>query len=54
MYVINNWFVKYKGIATGILLMASSVGPAIFAPIVGQWIQDDGLACGSTKPVYAM
>lgn len=42
MYVINNWFVKYKGIATGILLMASSVGPAIFAPIVGRWIKTVG------------
>lgn len=42
MYVINNWFVKYKGIATGILLMASSVGPAIFAPIVGKWIKTMG------------
>lgn len=39
MYVINNWFVKYKGIATGTLLMASSVGPAIFAPLVGKWIK---------------
>jgi len=42
MYVINNWFVKYRGIATGILLMASSVGPAIFAPIVGKWIKTLG------------
>ncbi|MFN5692843.1 MAG: MFS transporter [Bacteroidota bacterium] len=42
MYVINNWFVKYKGIATGILLMASSVGPAIFASIVGKWIKTLG------------
>ncbi|MCX8019040.1 MAG: MFS transporter [Chitinophagaceae bacterium] len=42
MYVINNWFVRYKGIATGILLMASSVGPAVFAPIVGKWIKNLG------------
>jgi OFA family oxalate/formate antiporter-like MFS transporter len=42
MYVINNWFVKYKGIATGVLLMASSVGPAIFAPLVGKWIKEFG------------
>lgn len=39
MYVINNWFVKFKGVATGTLLMASSVGPAIFAPLVGKWIK---------------
>ena len=38
MYLINNWFSKYRGIATGILLMGSSVGPAIFAPILGKWI----------------
>lgn len=42
MYVINNWFVKYKGIATGVLLMASSVGPAVFAPLVGKWIKTLG------------
>lgn len=42
MYVINNWFVKYKGIATGTLLMASSVGPAVFAPLVGKWIKTLG------------
>ncbi|MBM3443136.1 MAG: MFS transporter [Bacteroidetes bacterium] len=42
MYVINNWFVRYRGLATGILLMASSVGPAVFAPLVGQWIKELG------------
>ncbi len=39
MYIINNWFVKYRGIATGILLMGSSVGPALFAPVIGKWIK---------------
>jgi MFS transporter, OFA family, oxalate/formate antiporter len=38
MYLINNWFSKYRGIATGILLMGSSVGPALFAPVLGKWI----------------
>jgi sugar phosphate permease len=42
MYLINNWFYKYRGLATGILLMASSVGPAIFAPILGKWIKTIG------------
>ena len=42
MYLINNWFSKYRGIATGILLMGSSVGPAIFAPILGKWIAQYG------------
>jgi MFS family permease len=42
MYIINNWFVKYRGIATGILLMGSSIGPAIFAPLIGKWIKIHG------------
>lgn len=39
MYIINNWFVKYRGVVTGILLMASSVGAATFAPLIGKWIK---------------
>jgi sugar phosphate permease len=42
MYLINNWFSKYRGLATGILLMASSVGPAWFAPLLGTWIKTIG------------
>jgi MFS family permease len=42
MYIINNWFLKQRGIATGILLMGSSVGPAIFAPLIGKWIKMHG------------
>jgi MFS transporter, OFA family, oxalate/formate antiporter len=42
MYLINNWFSKYRGIATGILLMGSSVGPALFAPLLGKWIATIG------------
>ncbi len=42
MYLINNWFSRYRGIATGLLLMGSSVGPAIFAPILGGWIKNIG------------
>jgi MFS transporter, OFA family, oxalate/formate antiporter len=42
MYLINNWFSKYRGIATGILLMGSSVGPALFAPVLGKWIATIG------------
>jgi MFS family permease len=52
MYVINNWFVKYKGIATGILLMASSVGPAIFAPLVGGWIKSLGWQTAALYQAY--
>jgi sugar phosphate permease len=42
MYLINNWFSKYRGIATGILLMGSSIGPALFAPLLGKWIATIG------------
>jgi MFS family permease len=42
MYLINNWFSKYRGLATGILLMGSSVGPALFAPLLGKWIKTIG------------
>jgi MFS family permease len=42
MYLINNWFVKYRGLATGVLLMGSSVGPAFFAPMLGKWIAQHG------------
>jgi MFS transporter, OFA family, oxalate/formate antiporter len=52
MYVINNWFVKYKGIATGMLLMASSVGPALFAPLVGKWIKTLGWQTAAHYQAY--
>jgi MFS transporter, OFA family, oxalate/formate antiporter len=52
MYVINNWFVKYKGIATGLLLMASSVGPALFAPLVGKWIKTLGWQTAAHYQAY--
>jgi MFS transporter, OFA family, oxalate/formate antiporter len=52
MYVINNWFVKYKGIATGLLLMASSVGPAFFAPLVGKWIKTLGWQTAAHYQAY--
>jgi MFS transporter, OFA family, oxalate/formate antiporter len=42
MYLINNWFSQYRGIATGILLTGSSIGPAIFAPVLGGWIKTIG------------
>lgn len=42
MYFINNWFVKYKGLATGILLSASSIGPALLSPVIGSMIKEQG------------
>jgi MFS transporter, OFA family, oxalate/formate antiporter len=42
MYLINNWFKKYRGMATGILLIASSLGPALFAPVLGKWLKTVG------------
>jgi sugar phosphate permease len=35
MYLITKWFSKYRGMAVGIFLMASSVGGAIFPKIAG-------------------
>lgn len=52
MYIINNWFVRFKGIATGILLMGSSVGPALFAPLVGKWIKTLGWQMAATYQFY--
>ncbi len=42
MYLITKWFNKYRGLAIGIFLMASSVGGSIFPPIAGAIIEDDG------------
>jgi len=33
MYILTNWFVRYRGIAVGILLVGSSFGGTIFNPI---------------------
>lgn len=48
MYLINNWFSKYRGLATGLLLMGSSVGPAWFAPLLGKWIKLYGWQTAAT------
>jgi MFS transporter, OFA family, oxalate/formate antiporter len=42
MIIINNWFYKYKGVAVGIFLNASSIGAAIFNPIAGSLIKEYG------------
>lgn len=42
MYLVNNWFSKYRGLATGILLLGSSIGPFWFAPLLGKWIATIG------------
>lgn len=34
-YILNNWFDKFRGIALGIFLNASSLGAAIFNPYIG-------------------
>ncbi|MDZ7897620.1 MAG: MFS transporter [Arcicella sp.] len=42
MYLINKWFSKYRGIAVGIFLNASSLGAAIFNPWSGKLIALNG------------
>ncbi|MCS6807408.1 MAG: MFS transporter [Bacteroidota bacterium] len=40
--LITRWFQKYRGIAIGVLLMGSSLGAAIFPPIVGPIMHSSG------------
>ena len=42
LVIINNWFYKYKGVAVGIFLNASSVGAAVFSPITGILLKSYG------------
>ncbi len=42
MYIINQWFHKYKGLAMGLFLIASSFGGAIFPQIAGRLIESSG------------
>lgn len=42
MMLITRWFVKYRGIAVGLLLMSSSLGGAIFPWLIGGVLIDDG------------
>jgi len=42
MVVTSRWFKRYRGVAVGILLMASSFGGAVLPLIVGPIIEDEG------------
>jgi sugar phosphate permease len=42
MLVLSRWFVRYRGVAVGILLMGASFGGAVFPLIVRQSIIDGG------------
>jgi len=42
MLILTRWFVRYRGISVGILLMASSFGGAIFPLIIKDTLVDDG------------
>ncbi len=39
-FIINNWFDKYRGIALGIFLNASSLGAAILNPYIGNQLKN--------------
>lgn len=46
MKIITHWFVKYRGIAVGILLVGSSIGGAVFNQLAGSLIQSQGWRSG--------
>lgn len=46
MKIITNWFVRYRGIAVGILLVGSSIGGALFNQVAGYLIQTQGWRTG--------
>jgi OFA family oxalate/formate antiporter-like MFS transporter len=42
MLILSRWFVRFRGRATGILLMASSLGGVVFPLILGKGIENFG------------
>ncbi|SVB51893.1 uncharacterized protein METZ01_LOCUS204747, partial [marine metagenome] len=42
MLVLTRWFVRYRGVAVGLLLMGASFGGALFPLIVRQTLVDSG------------
>lgn len=41
-YIISNWFVEKRGLATGICFMGSGLGGMILNPMLGVWLQSYG------------
>lgn len=41
-YIISNWFVDKRGLATGICFMGSGIGGMILNPMLGTWLQNYG------------
>ena len=40
--IVANWFPKHNGLVLGIVLSGTSLGGAIFSPLVSQWIENSG------------
>lgn len=41
-YIISNWFIEKKGLATGICFMGSGLGGMVLNPLLGMWLQAYG------------
>lgn len=52
IYIVNQWFDKHRGIATGLFLNASSLGAAFFNPYVGKQLASLPWAEVATNAFY--
>jgi len=41
-YMLSNWFVEKKGLATGVCFMGSGIGGMIFNPLLSMWLEQYG------------
>lgn len=40
--IINNWFVKRKGLMLGLVNISIGIGGVVISPLIGGWIKNDG------------